>query len=181
MIEISFIIIKNQKILTKYIGPKSKMMLSTFTFNLLFDYQCFVRFDLAERWDHQKQVFPCFFFFFQWCPLFKSQTKRRIQSARKGRDELPVYLHQSGYLGGNSNADCVLYTNRPQLSKQADTGFMLLSSCRSILTSIPKTTSLRTSLSPPSAALMLLRGQSTASWQRTLSPGFWGQKCTRNW
>lgn len=51
-------------------------------------------------------------------------------------------------------------------------GLRLLSSYRLILTSIPKPTSLRISPSPPSAALMMLRGQSIVSWQRTLFPGF---------
>lgn len=55
----------------------------------------------------------------------------------------------------------------------------LPSSCRLTLTSIPKTTSLRIYLSPPSAALMMLRDWSIASWQRTLFPGFWGQKHTK--
>lgn len=61
MIEIYFITLKNQKTHKKYIGLKSKMILTTFTFNLLFDNQYFIRFDLAERWNNQKQVFPFVF------------------------------------------------------------------------------------------------------------------------
>jgi len=70
----------------------------------------------------------------------------------------PFCLFASEYFK-YSNADCGLHTKRPQLSNQTDVGFTpSLSSYRLILTSIPKITSLRISLSPPSAALMMLRG-----------------------
>lgn len=44
--------------------------------------------------------------------------------ARKRRDDLPANWHQPGYVGGNSEADCVLYTNRPQHSNQTDIDFI---------------------------------------------------------
>lgn len=95
-------------------------MLSTSISNLLFGDWYFIGFSLAKRCDNQKQVSPIFF---QWCHLFKSQVKLRIQCVRKWRDDLPAYLHQPGYVGGNSNANCGLHTNRPQLSDQTDISF----------------------------------------------------------